>query len=155
MSNVITPVKQVKCKRVNGGEDLPLPARSTVGAAGMDLRANITEDIILQPGQRMLIPTGIALELELDELCFVVPRSGLANDYGISIVNSPGTVDSDFRGEIKVNLINLGDQPFRIQRGDRIAQMIIMNFVQAALYEVAELSKTERQDGGHGHSGVK
>lgn len=148
-------LRQIKCKRVNGGEDLQLPALATVGAAGMDLRANITEDIILQPGQRMLIPTGIALELEIGELCFVVPRSGLANKYGISIVNSPGTVDSDFRGEIQVNLINLGHEPFTIQRGDRIAQMIIMNHVRAVLREVEELSETERQDGGHGHSGVK
>ena len=155
MGNYIEKVKQVKCRRVNGGEDLQLPARSTVGAAGMDLRANITEDIVLQPGKRMLIPTGIALELDLDELCFIVPRSGLAKNYGISIVNSPGTVDSDFRGEIQVNLINLGDEPFTIQRGDRIAQMIIMNYVRVDLHEVNELSKTERQDGGHGHSGVK
>lgn len=145
----------LKCKQVNGGETLELPKAKTSGSAGLDLRANITESITLQPGQRMLIPTGIAIELPEGYLCYVVPRSGLANDYGISVVNAPGLVDTDFRGEIKVNLINLGDKPFTIERGDRIAQMVIQSYITPVLFPVAELSETERGEGGHGHSGLK
>ena len=145
----------VKFRKVNSGEDLETPAYQTRGAAGMDLRANVTEPIVLKPGERMLIGTGIALELTPQQVAFVVPRSGLANKFGISIVNSPGTVDSDYRGEIFVNLINLGTEDFVIERGDRIAQVIIQTFVQAKLIEVSELSQTERGDKGHNSTGVK
>lgn len=145
----------VRFKKVNGGEDLETPAYQTRGAAGMDLRANVTEQIVLKPGERRLIGTGISLELYSNQLAFIVPRSGLANKFGISIVNSPGTVDSDYRGEIFVNLINLGTEDFIIERGDRIAQMIIQTFVQAKLVEVSELSETERGDRGHNSTGVK
>lgn len=145
----------VNFKKVNGGEDLQTPMYKSEQAAGMDLRANIKETTVLKPGERRLIGTGIALELKPWQLAFVVPRSGLANDYGISIVNSPGTVDADYRGEIFVNLINLGTEDFVIERGDRIAQMIILNFVQAQLREVEELSKTARGECGHNSTGVK
>ena len=145
----------IKCKRVNGGEDLPLPVQKTTGSAGYDLMANIQEQIVLKPGERRLIPTGIALELKPGEVCLVVPRSGLANDYGISIVNSPGIVDSDYRGELHVNLINLGKEDFVINRGNRIAQMVIVNHAYPAkISEVDELSKTERGENGHGSTGV-
>lgn len=147
--------QEVKCKRVNGGESLDLPVNATVGSAGLDLRANITSPITLKPGERILIPTGIAMELEPGQLCFVVPRSGLANKFGISIVNSPGTVDSDYRGEVHVNLINLGHEDFVIERGDKIAQMIIMCYIPTRLVEVEELSETERGTDGHGSTGVK
>ena len=145
----------VKFKKVNGGEDLETPKYQSAGAAGLDLRANITERIVLKPGERMLIGTGIALELTPEQVAFVVPRSGLAKNFGISIVNSPGTVDSDYRGEIFVNLINLGQEDFIIERGDRIAQVIIQTFIQAKLIEVSELSETERGSKGHSSTGVK
>lgn len=152
---MLTPVmEEIKCKRVNGGETLDLPLNATIGSAGLDLRANIQTDITIKPGERLLVPTGIALELEAGQLCFVVPRSGLANKFGISIVNSPGTVDSDYRGEIHVNLINLGQYDFNIQRGNKIAQMIIMSYIPAKLVEVDELSETERGENGHGSTGV-
>ena len=145
----------IRCKRVNGGEDLPLPSQKTEGSAGYDLRANIQEQIVLKPGERRLIPTGIALELEAGQVCLVVPRSGLANDYGISVVNSPGIVDFDYRGELHVNLINEGKEDFIIERGNRIAQMVVINYVYPAqLVEVEELSETERGANGHGSTGV-
>lgn len=145
----------IKCKRVNGGEDLPLPSQKTEGSAGYDLRANIQAPITIRPGGRYLVPTGIALDLDPGQVCLVAPRSGLANDYGISIVNSPGIVDFDYRGELHVNLINEGKEPFTIRRGDRIAQMVIINYVYPAqIVEVEELSKTERGENGHGSTGV-
>ena len=150
----MTYINHIKCKKVNGGEDLPLPIQKTAGAAGYDLMANIQEEIILKPGERRLIPTGIALELEIGQVCLVAPRSGLANDYGISIVNSPGIVDSDYRGEIHANLINLGKEDFVINRGNRIAQMVIIEYLSAPLVEVEKLSETERGANGHGSTGV-
>lgn len=151
----LTYTMPVKFKKVNGGEDLETPAYQSRGAAGMDLRANISEPVVLKPGERMLIGTGIALELTPEQVAFVVPRSGLAKNFGISIVNSPGTVDSDYRGEIFVNLINLGQEDFTIERGDRIAQVIIQTFIQARLIEATELSETERGNKGHSSTGVK
>ena len=146
----------VNFKKVNGGEDLEKPAYQTPWSAGMDLRANITEEIVLKPGERRLIGTGIALELTPSQFAFIVPRSGLAHKFGISIVNSPGTVDGDYRGEIFVNLINLGNEDFTISRGDRIAQMIIIHsFVQTSLKEVSDLNETQRGEDGHCSTGVK
>lgn len=145
----------VNFKKVNGGEDLETPKYESEWAAGMDLRANISETIVLKPGERRLIGTGIALELTKEQFAFIVPRSGLANKYGISIVNSPGTVDGDYRGEIFVNLINLGHEEFTIERGDRIAQMIILAFNQVRLNEVSEINETKRGANGHNSTGVK
>lgn len=132
-----------------------LPEYETVASAGMDLRANLDESITLSPLQRTLVPTGLFIELPVGFEAQVRPRSGLAIKHGISVLNSPGTIDADYRGEIKVILVNLSDQQFEIQDGERIAQMIISAHVQAQLEEVEMLSKTERGAGGFGHTGHK
>ena len=134
----------------------PLPAYASASAAGMDLRANLTEPIVLQPLERKLIPTGLFIELPRDCEAQVRPRSGLALKHGITVLNSPGTIDADYRGEIGVILVNLSNEPFEIQPGERIAQMVIAKFQQVELHEVSskdELSDTERGAGGFGHSG--
>lgn len=125
----------------------------TAHAAGMDLYANPAEDIILLPGARALIPTGIAIELPEGYEAQVRPRSGLALKYGIALVNSPGTIDPDYRGEIGVIVINLGSDSFTVKKGERIAQLIVAPFVRAELHEVADLSETARGGGGFGHTG--
>ena len=133
-----------------------LPAYASAYAAGMDLRADLPEPIVLQPLERKLIPTGLFIELPDDCEAQVRPRSGLALKHGITVLNSPGTIDADYRGEIGVILINLSQEPFEIQPGERIAQMVIAQFRQAELVEVGsmgELSGTERGTGGFGHSG--
>jgi dUTP pyrophosphatase len=132
-----------------------LPEYETVASAGMDLRANLDESISLSPLQRTLVPTGLFIELPVGFEAQVRPRSGLAIKHGISVLNSPGTIDADYRGEIKVILVNLSDQQFEIQDGERIAQMIISAHVQAQLEEVEMLSETERGAGGFGHTGHK
>jgi dUTP pyrophosphatase len=132
-----------------------LPEYETVASAGMDLRANLDEPITLSPLQRTLVPTGLFIELPVGFEAQVRPRSGLAIKHGISVLNSPGTIDADYRGEIKVILVNLSDQEFVIQDGERIAQMIISAHVQATLEEVEQLSDTERGAGGFGHTGHK
>jgi dUTP pyrophosphatase len=132
-----------------------LPEYETVASAGMDLRANLDESITLSPLQRTLVPTGLFIELPVGFEAQVRPRSGLAIKHGISVLNSPGTIDADYRGEIKVILVNLSDQQFEIQDGERIAQMIISAHVQAQLEEVEMLSETERGAGGFGHTGHK
>ena len=145
------------CKIYNASTNA-LPAYESAMAAGMDLRANLTEPVILNPGQRQLIPTGLFIELPEDCEAQIRPRSGLAMKHGITVLNSPGTIDPDYRGEIKVLLVNLSDEPFEIQHGERIAQMVIARFQQVELQEVKtveELSSTERGDGGFGHSGRK
>lgn len=134
----------------------PLPAYASVNAAGMDLRADLSEPVVLQPLERKLIPTGLFIELPSDCEAQVRPRSGLALKHGITVLNSPGTIDADYRGEIGVILINLSQEPFEIQPGERIAQMVIGRFVHAEFEEVAaleDLSDTERGIGGFGHSG--
>ena len=134
----------------------PLPAYASASAAGMDLRANLTEPIVLQPLERKLIPTGLFIELPRDCEAQVRPRSGLALKHGITVLNSPGTIDADYRGEIGVILVNLSNEPFEIRHGERIAQMVIAKFQQVELHEVNskdELSDTERGSGGFGHSG--
>ena len=134
-------------------QDLPLPAYQSDEAAGMDLAAAIESDIILQPGRRALIPTGIAIELPAGYEAQVRPRSGLAIKHGVTVLNSPGTIDSDYRGEIKVILINHGEEEFTINRGMRIAQMVIAPVLQAQIAVSADLSASERGAGGFGHSG--
>ncbi len=132
-----------------------LPAYETAHAAGMDLKANLPETVVLKPMQRALIPTGIFIELPVGFEAQIRPRSGLAFKHGISIVNSPGTVDADYRGEIKVLLINFSDSDFEINNGDRIAQMIIARHEKINWEEVEILTETLRGTGGYGHTGVQ
>ena len=132
----------------------PLPEYETVGSAGMDLRANLTEPIMLKPLQRALIPTGLFIELEQGYEAQIRPRSGLAPKKGLTILNSPGTIDSDYRGEIKIIIINLSNETTVINTGERIAQMVIAKYEQATLKEVDELGETERGEGGFGHTGI-
>ena len=136
-------------------KDIPLPAYVTPGAAGMDVRAAITDPITLQSSDIQAIPTGFAVELPHHLEAQLRPRSGLALKHGITLPNSPGTIDSDFRGEVKIILANLGKEPFVIHRGDRIAQMVIAPIVHIGWEEVHELNDSHRGEGGFGHSGVK
>jgi dUTP pyrophosphatase len=132
-----------------------LPNYQTEASAGMDLRANLMDgNISLQPLQRVLIPTGLYIELPLGFEAQIRPRSGLAYKHGITVLNSPGTIDADYRGEIKVLLVNLSDQPFEVVHGERIAQMIIAQHEQIDWEEASELSDTVRGAGGYGHTGV-
>lgn len=131
----------------------PLPAYETAHAAGMDLRANITETVVLAPMQRILIPTGLFIELPVGYEAQIRPRSGLAFKHGVTVLNSPGTIDADYRGEIKVLLINLGSEPFEIKHGERIAQMIIAKHETANWQVVEQLSETTRGAGGYGSTG--
>src|ERR1700760_157338 len=131
-----------------------LPAYETVHAAGMDLRADLDEAILLRPMERKLIPTGLHIELPEGFEAQIRPRSGLAYKHGISIVNSPGTIDADYRGEIKVLLINLSTEHFEINTGDRIAQMIVARHEKVIWNEVEVLNETDRGAGGYGHTGV-
>ena len=133
----------------------PLPSYETAASAGMDLRANLTQQEVLKPLERKLIPTGLFIELPVGFEAQIRPRSGLAFKFGVSIVNSPGTIDADYRGEIKVLLINLSNDDFSIGDGDRIAQMVIAKHENAQWIEVNELSATDRGTGGYGHTGVK
>jgi dUTP pyrophosphatase len=131
----------------------PLPAYETAAAAGMDLRANIEENIAIKPLERKLIPTGLFIELPVGFEAQVRPRSGLALKHGITVLNSPGTIDADYRGEIKVLLVNLSNEDFIIENGQRIAQMIISKHETITWRESEELSETQRGAGGYGHTG--
>lgn len=131
-----------------------LPAYETALSAGMDIRAFIKEDIILKPFQRLLIPSGLFIELPQGTEAQIRPRSGLALKHGITVLNSPGTIDADYRGEIKILLINLSDTDFRIQSGDRIAQMIIAKHEQISWEAADSLNETTRGTGGYGHTGI-
>lgn len=144
----------VKIKIVNRGSQ-QLPAYATPQSAGMDLRANIAEPITLQPMERRIIPTGLYIALPEGYEAQVRPRSGLALKHGITVLNSPGTIDADYRGELGVLLINLSTEPFVIEAGERIAQMVIARHEQDEFVLVDELDKTERGEGGYGHTGVK
>ena len=131
-----------------------LPSYETAASAGMDLRANLTEAVILKPMERKLVPSGLFIELPLGFEAQIRPRSGLALKHGISILNSPGTIDADYRGEIKILLINFSDTDFEINNGDRIAQMIISRHEQVSWEQVEILSDTVRGSGGYGHTGL-
>jgi dUTP pyrophosphatase len=131
-----------------------LPAYETIHSAGMDLRADLESTVLLNPMERKLIPTGLYIELPEGHEAQIRPRSGLAYKHGISIVNSPGTIDADYRGEIKVLLINLSTEPFEINSGDRIAQMIISKHEKVEWQQVKILNETTRGAGGYGHTGV-
>lgn len=141
----------VKVRRLPHGEGLPLPAYATSGAAGMDVVS--AEDVVIAPGARHPVATGLALAIPHGFEIQVRPRSGLALKHGITVPNTPGTIDSDYRGELKVLLINHGPAPFAIARGDRVAQLVLAPVVQAAWHEVAELDETQRGDGGFGSTG--
>ncbi|MFN4239360.1 MAG: dUTP diphosphatase [Erythrobacter cryptus] len=141
----------VKVKRLPHGEGLPLPAYATPGAAGMDVVS--AEDVTLAPGARHAVATGLALAIPQGYEIQVRPRSGLALKHGITVPNTPGTIDSDYRGELKVILINHGPEPFVIARGDRIAQLVLAPVVQAAWHEVEALDATARGAGGFGSTG--
>lgn len=144
----------MKIKIVNKSHH-PLPAYATELSAGMDLRANIDEPIVLKPMERRLVPTGLHIALPVGYEAQVRPRSGLALKKGITVLNAPGTVDADYRGEVGVILINLSDEPFTIEDGERIAQMVIARHEHAEFVPVDVLDETERGEGGYGHTGVK
>jgi dUTP pyrophosphatase len=133
----------------------PLPAYATSGSAGVDLRANLEEPVTINPLERKLIPTGIFIELPQGYEAQIRPRSGLALKHGITVLNTPGTVDSDYRGEIKAILINLSNEPFVIENGERICQMVIAKHETAYFIEVETIGETERGNGGFGHTGTK
>jgi dUTP pyrophosphatase len=141
----------VRLKRLPHGQDLPLPAYATSGAAGMDVVS--AEDVVIAPGQRYAVATGIALAIPHGYEVQVRPRSGLALKHGITVPNTPGTIDSDYRGELKVILINHGAQDFAIARGDRVAQLVLAPVVQASWLEVDALDSTARGEGGFGSTG--
>lgn len=145
---------QIKVRRMRGNDDLPLPKYQTPASAGMDLLADVDHELRLEPMQRQLVPTGIAIELPSTYEAQVRPRSGLALRSGITCLNSPGTIDADYRGEVKVLLINLSREPATIRRGDRIAQLVIAPVCSAELVEVSSLSDTSRGAGGFGSTGV-
>jgi len=147
-------MKTLKVKKLPHAKDLPLPTYMTKFASGMDLYAAIETDLSIKPMERMLVPTGIVIELPEGFEAQIRPRSGLALKHGITLLNTPGTIDEDYRGEIKLILINLGSEPFTIRRGDRVAQMIIAKRYSVQVEEVTETSSTERNDGGFGHTGV-
>ncbi|HZP48994.1 MAG TPA: dUTP diphosphatase [Vicinamibacterales bacterium] len=144
----------VDIKRLPTAEGLPLPTYMTAGAAGMDLHAAVDEEVVIAPGAIVLVPTGFAIAVPDGFEAQVRPRSGLAVKHGISLPNTPATIDSDYRGEIRVPLINLGREPFHVVRGMRIAQLVVAPVVRVAWSERDELPQTARAAGGFGHSGV-
>lgn len=150
----IKPIK-IFFQKLEHGNDLPLPEYESTQAAGMDIRASVTEAVILKPGERALIPTGFKMALPPGYEAQIRPRSGLAYRQGVTMLNTPGTIDSDYRGEVKVLAINHGDEPFRVEHGDRIAQMVIAPVLQAQTEQVDALPETGRGDGGFGSTGVK
>jgi len=145
----------VQIKRLPGNEDVQLPQKMSLLASGFDVYAAVTEPVEMKPGERLLIPTGFSLAMPPELEAQIRPRSGLALKHGITVLNSPGTIDADYRGEVKVLLINHGAQSFIIQRNERIAQMVFQTVPQSQLIEVDELSETERGAGGFGHTGTK
>lgn len=146
-------MEKITVKIINDSAN-PLPAYETPSAAGMDIRANIAESITLGPLERRLIPTGLRIQLPQGYECQIRPRSGLALKHGISLVNTPGTVDADYRGEIGIIAINLSSEPYTITPGERIAQMVIKSYVHVCWEPVSRIDETVRGDGGFGHTGV-
>jgi dUTP pyrophosphatase len=142
--------------RIEAGSDFPpLPAYKTDGSAGLDVAAALTHEFLLRPLQRCLVPTGFAVAIEPGFEIQVRPRSGLAVKHGITLVNAPGTIDADYRGEVKIALINLGDEPYLIRPGDRIAQLVVAPVARARLHLVDSLDETRRGRGGFGHTGMR
>ena len=144
----------LRIKRLEGNRDIALPAYHTQGASGLDLRAAVKGPLSLAPGEIRLVPTGLAVSIPSGYEGQIRPRSGLALRHGIGMVNAPGTIDSDYRGEIGLVVVNWGRAPFVINRGDRIAQMVVAPVARAAVVEVEDLEATPRGGGGFGHSGV-
>jgi dUTP pyrophosphatase len=144
----------LKVKRLKHNKDIPLPAYESEGSSGLDIRAAVEESVVLMPGRIRLIPTGLAISVPSGFEAQIRPRSGLALRHGIGMVNSPGTIDADYRGEIGLVLINWGGRPFTINRGDRIAQMVISRVTRADVAEVDNLDETPRGSGGFGHTGI-
>lgn len=145
---------RVEITRLPGNEDIGLPAYETDLSAGMDLAAAVAEDLVLAPGARKLVPTGIAIAVPQGYEAQVRPRSGLAARAGLTVLNSPGTIDADYRGEVKVILANLGDRPFTVERGMRIAQMVVAPVARVRWHKVAQLPDSARGDGGFGSTGL-
>jgi dUTP pyrophosphatase len=143
----------VEVQVLSHAEELSLPTYATPGSAGMDLQAAVEEPLVLEPGQRYMVPTGLRIALPPGYEAQIRPRSGLAIKEGITVANAPGTVDSDYRGEVKVGLVNLSDAPYTIRRGDRIAQMVVAPVTRVAWRPVPSLDETERGTGGFGSTG--
>ncbi len=141
---------KIKVRSLSGN----LPSYETVGSAGMDIRAHIEKPVVIEPGKRALVPTGLFMEIPAGFEVQIRARSGLAVKYGVGLTNGIGTIDSDYRGEIKVALINWGDDAFTVNNGDRIAQMVVCRYEKAELELAEELSDTERGSGGFGHTGI-
>ncbi|WP_128894192.1 dUTP diphosphatase [Longirhabdus pacifica] len=144
----------IQIKKLPGNEDIGMPKKMSEWAAGFDLHAAVTEPTVLKPGERALIPTGFSMAMPKQCEAQIRPRSGLAYKHGITCLNSPGTIDADYRGEVKVLLINHGQEPFTIERNERVAQMVIQIVPQISIQQVEELSETDRGEGGFGHTGV-
>jgi dUTP pyrophosphatase len=145
---------RVSVKRTPGTDDLPLPSYMSPGAAGMDLYADVRDEVVVGPGEIKLIPTGISLGLPPGYEAQIRPRSGLALKHGITLVNTPGTIDSDYRGVVSLIVTNLGSEPYTVRRGARMAQMVIQEVIRAEFVEVQSLDETARSVGGFGHTGV-
>jgi dUTP pyrophosphatase len=150
--NLLEPI--IAIRRLPHGEGLSLPAYATPGSVGLDLAAAVAGEIVLEPGERVLIPTGLTMALPAGFEAQVRPRSGLALKHGVTVLNAPGTVDADYRGEVSVLLVNFGRERFAVHRGDRVAQMIVAPVARASLTEVANLPPSERGAGGYGSTGV-
>ena len=148
-----TPIETLPVRIVNKGSH-PLPQYATDHSAGLDLRANLDTPLVLAPGQRALIPTGLHLELPEGTEAQVRARSGLAFKHGVTVLNSPGTIDADYRGEVGVLLINHGHEPFTVNDGERIAQLVVARYIRVSFAEVADLRASERGAGGFGHTGT-
>lgn len=145
---------RVRVKRLPAARDLPLPAAASPGSSGFDLRAAVEEEVVIRPGERILVPTGLVLEIPPGCEGQVRPRSGLALRHGIGVLNAPGTIDSDYRGEVGVILINLGEVPYTVRRGDRIAQLVFARVEPVEWEEAGELAGSDRGGGGFGSTGV-
>lgn len=145
----------LRISRISSAADISLPQYATEGSAGMDLCAAVAGDVAIQPGETVLIPTGFSIELPAGYEAQIRPRSGLAVKHQVGILNAPGTIDSDYRGEVKVILTNFGKNVFTVKRGDRIAQMVIGSYTKISWNEVESLSETARGAGGFGHTGTK
>ena len=144
----------IALKRLDHGRDLPLPSYASAGAAGLDLCAAVSEPVVLTPGARVIVPTGFAMAVPQGFEAQIRPRSGLAAKHGMTVLNAPGTIDCDYRGEVGIILINLGEKPLQITRGMRIAQMVIAPVIAADFREVTDLPQTRRGSGGFGSTGT-
>ena len=150
----MTPLK-IRINRIyDNTNDVPLPSYATIGSAGMDIYAAVEQDLIVGEGVTLLVPTGFSMEIPVGYEAQIRPRSGLAIKHNIGLMNSPGTIDSDYRGEVKIVFTNYGKSDFVVKRGDRIAQMVIAKYERVEWTETDELSKTERGAGGFGHTGI-